>query len=92
MKGLSSSSIPVPDSSLCNFCKDPEIVKQLEKMAKFHYPAQWRMALNLLQYGITIGMRFANNAAPNTASTGQERDSAHEPGLSKSNNVPAQGA
>jgi len=28
----------------------------------------------------------------NTASTGQERDSAHEPGLSNSADVPAQGA
>jgi hypothetical protein len=30
--------------------------------------------------------------APNTASTGQERDSAHEPALSNSTHVPAQGA
>jgi hypothetical protein len=29
---------------------------------------------------------------PNTASTGQERDSAHEPSLSNSTHVPAQGA
>lgn len=29
---------------------------------------------------------------PNTASTGQERDSSHEPALSNSTHVPAQGA
>jgi hypothetical protein len=62
-KQNSSASIPFTDEQMDEFAKRPEVVEYLDKIATFHYPYQRRMALNLLQYGMTIGFRLLEKAA-----------------------------